>query len=415
MKSTSINSDVAPDAVIPVNAGIQLNQASGFRVQPGMTMDGSALNTATLETTAPLARPVRHTPWRARHLHWLMQDLAGVARQPEQDHRTHLRATLEWVYRAQDACRTTADSGCVAAGFTFGLGWLPASADITGRLIETLLPAADYLAWPVLVDRAHAMLDALLAQADAGSTGRIHGLIAGHVQLGRSECLARAVRSGQALADAPMISLVQHAQAAHALAAVGVIAGESSLLDAAHRHLATVLAHQTPCGWFPAAVVPVSTFSLSDILHSLIQASRLLDDAPAHQSALKAGHGLRSHLRDDGWLAGAFDDGWMPAAPHVCVTGLAQLAVCWLRLAHITQDASWRDAAWRALAWIKRNQRTMGDDLALRNALPCAVPIWSGPAAFCFDTLSAKYFADALMMDMVGISIPPEVPGVRHA
>ena len=172
MKSTSINSDVAPDAVIPADAGIQSNQASGFRVQPGMTMDGSSLNTATLETTAPLARPVRHTLWRARHLHWLMQ------------------------------------------------------------------------------------------------------------------------------------------------------------------------------------------------------ASRLPDDAPAHQSALKAGHGLRSHLRD---------------------------------------------AAWRALAWIKRNQRTMGDDLALRDALPCAVPIWSGPAAFCFDTLSAKYFADALMMDMVGISIPPEVPGVRHA
>ena len=71
MKSTSINSDVAPDAVIPVNAGIQLNQASGFRVQPGMTMDGSSLNTATLETTAPLARPVRYTLWRARRLHWL--------------------------------------------------------------------------------------------------------------------------------------------------------------------------------------------------------------------------------------------------------------------------------------------------------------------------------------------------------
>ena len=39
----------------------------------------------------------------------------------------------------------------------------------------------------------------------------------------------------------------------------------------------------------------------------------------------------------------------------------------------------------------------------------------AAPAVFGFDTLSAKYFADALMMDMAGISIPPEVPGVRHA
>lgn len=372
------------------------------------------MNTLTVKPSTLWAWPIHHKPWRPRHLRWLMQDMAGVARQPEQDHRTHLRATLEWVCRAQDACRTTADSGCVAAGFTFGSGWLPASADATGRLIETLLPAADYLAWPVLADRVQAMLDALLAQADEGSAGRIHGLIAGHVQLGHGECLARAVRSGQALADASMTSLVQHAQAAHALAAVGAIARESGLLDAARRYLATVLAQQSPCGWFPASAGPVSTRVLADILYSLIETTRLLADVPARRTVLKAGHGLRSQLRDDGWLAGAFEDGWTPVASHVCVPGLAQLAVCWLRLAQGSPDAGWRDAAWRAQAWIKRNQRTMGDDLALRDALPSAVPIWSGPAAFGFDTLSAKYFADALMMDMVGIAIPPEVPGVNH-
>ena len=54
-------------------------------------------------------------------------------------------------------------------------------------------------------------------------------------------------------------------------------------------------------------------------------------------------------------------------------------------------------------------QRTVGDDLALRDALPSAVPIWGGLAAFAFDVLNAKYFADALMMDRVGIAIPPGV------
>lgn len=97
----------------------------------------------------------------------------------------------------------------------------------------------------------------------------------------------------------------------------------------------------------------------------------------------------------------------MPATSHVCIPGLAPTAACWLRLSQMVQDSQWRDAAWRALVRIKRNQRTEGEGLALRDALPNSVPIWRGPGAFRFDAMNAKYFADALMMDMVGITIPP--------
>lgn len=373
------------------------------------------MNTLSMKPTAMFALPIRRTPWRPRHLRWVMQDMAGAARQPEQDHRTHLRATLEWLCRAQDVSRDSAASGCVAAGFGFDLGWLPASADVTGRLIETLLPAATYLAWPLLEDRARAMLEALLVQTDEASPGRIHGLIAGHVQLGHGESLARAMCCGHALAATTMTTAVRHAQAAHALAAVGNLAGMPDLLDAARHNLGQLLARQTPCGWFPDTAGPVSTAMLAGVLRNLIETARLLDDSRAWQAALRMAHGMRSQMREDGRLAGAFDDGWMPAASHVCVGGLAQLAGCFLRLAQLTQDAGWRDPAWRALAWIKRSQRTEGDDLALRDALPSAVPIWAGPAAFSFDALNAKYFVDALMMDMVGIVIPPDVQKVEPA
>lgn len=365
------------------------------------------MNTLVMKPSTQFEMPHRALFWRPRHLRWVMQDLAGVASQPEHDHRTHLRATLEWICRAQDACRSPNDNGLVAAGFSFGTGWLRPSVDTTGWLIETLLPAAEYLAWPELEDRARAMLDALLAQSGQASAGRIHGLIAGHVQLGHDESLARAVRSGHELAGAPMASLVQHAQAAHALAALGALARETALRDAARRHLDTVLSRQTPSGWFSAAAGPVSTWALAAILRSLIEASQLLDDTRAWRAALRAGQGLRGPLHGNGQLAGGFDDGWTPAAPYVCVAGLAQLAGCWLRLAQVSADATWHDAAWRALAWIKRNQRMEGDDLALCDALPNSVPIWGGPAAFSFDTLNAKHFSDALMMDMVGTAIPP--------
>ncbi len=357
----------------------------------------------------------RYKPWQASQLRWMMQDMGGVAHQPEQDHRSHLRATLEWVCHAQDACRSTSRSGWVAGNWSFGSGWGPGSEDATGWLIETCVPAANYLAWPELEHRAHAMLEALIAQPDSLSAGRIHGLIAGHVQLGHTDSLAHAVHSGTLLKDVPMLTLVQLAEAGRALAALGRLTRDTALLSAARDHLDATLARQTPCGWFRHGPAPLTTSDLASILRSLIESARLLDDDCALRAARHAAQALREQLHSNGWLAGAFDDGWMPAANHACVAGLAQLAVCWLRLAQLDPSAPWRDAAWRALAWIKRCQRMEEESAMQRAALPCSAPIWSGPAAFRFDVLGAKYFADALMMDMVGITIPPAMQKVEPA
>lgn len=64
---------------------------------------------------------------------------------------------------------------------------------------------------------------------------------------------------------------------------------------------------------------------------------------------------------------------------------------------------------WFELTRNKCDPRTNALALALHDALPGAVPIWHGSSVFHFPALSAKYFADALMMDMVGITIPPTV------
>lgn len=368
-----------------------------------------------MKPAAWINRSWRHTSWKPSQLRWIMQDLGGVARQPEQDHRSHLRATLEWVCRAQDASRSAPHMGRVAGGWSFGSGWEPACEDTTGWLIETCMSSAVYLAWPALEQRARVMLDTLLAQPSSHSIGRIHGLIAGHVQLGHADSLAHAVHSGHLLKDAPMLSLVQHAAAGRALAALGNLAQDAVLLEAARDHLEVTLGRQTLCGWIANGPAPLTTSDLGSILRSLIESASLLDDVRALQAARHTTQALCAQLRSDGWLAGAFDDGWMPAADHACVAGLAQLAVCWLRLAQLDSSVPWRDAAWRAIAWIKRCQRMEGEGTMLRAALPCSTPIWSGAYAFKFDVLGTKYFADALMMDMVGVTIPPVVQKVEPA
>lgn len=48
MRSPTINSNAIADAVIPTDAGIQSNPASGFRVKPGMTIEGYILDTQAM-------------------------------------------------------------------------------------------------------------------------------------------------------------------------------------------------------------------------------------------------------------------------------------------------------------------------------------------------------------------------------
>ena len=354
--------------------------------------------------TARLDSSMRHKARRVRALRWIMQDLAGVARQPEQAHRTHLRATLEWLCRAQDASAT---AGLVAGGWTFESGWQAPSIDATGRLIETFLPAAEYLAWPELAQRACHMLDALLEAPEVASLGRLHGLIAAHARLGQRESLARALRDAQGMRIDARHPAAWHADAAHVLARLAALAGEDGLRGVARMHLQAACCAQTPSGWFADLAAPTPTATLARVLRSLAEASRLLGEAAGFDAALRAAHGLSDQLRPDGALCAAFDDGWTPGARYACVPGSAEAAAAWLRLAQMGGGAAWRDAAWRLLAWVKRNQRTEGDQLTLRGALPNAAPIWRGATAFGVDTLGAKYFADALMMDMVGIAIPP--------
>jgi hypothetical protein len=128
-------------------------------------------------------------------------------------------------------------------------------------------------------------------------------------------------------------------------------------------------------------------------------------------SAERAARSLMERQRSDGWLAGTYDDGWMPTASYACITGVAQMAICWLRLFQITGAQDYREAAGKAIAYVKRTQRAEENDDIVRGAIPGSAPIWGAYSRFEFPNWAAKFFADALMMDMANTVVPP-VPQV---
>ena len=66
-----------------------------------------------------------------------------------------------------------------------------------------------------------------------------------------------------------------------------------------------------------------------------------------------------------------------------------------------------RDNARRAIAFLKENQQLDNPDPIVRGAIAGSRPIWGRYSMFEFPNWAAKFFADALMMDLANIAVPP--------
>ena len=66
-----------------------------------------------------------------------------------------------------------------------------------------------------------------------------------------------------------------------------------------------------------------------------------------------------------------------------------------------------RTNARRALAYLKSNQRLEDRDRIVRGAIAGSKPIWGRYSMFEFPNWAAKFFADALMMDLKDMAVPP--------
>lgn len=387
-----------------------------------------------------LALPFRYRPWRPRHMRLILNDLTAPA-QPEFDHAIHLSGVIDWLCRAQDIRDGHPDAGGVSAGWSFEDGWLPSYPETTGYIIETFLAASNELERPDLERRAQRMIDwELSIQQNDGAfpghfgetgsrpvifnTGQImHGMLAGYLQLGRQECLAAAVKAGlwmarQQDADGSWhrfehndVPHVYNTRGTWALVATGLIANEPELTQAARRNLDWALTQQTTSGWFCTnAFTPDKapfTHTIAYAIRGFLESGILLDDTRYLSAALAAARGMARVQRADGWLAGTYTDNWMPRANYSCLTGVAQMSLNWTRLAQDGSAPEFRENARRAIGYVKRTQRLDDTDEAVQGGIAGSSPIWGDYSRFEYPNWAAKFFADALMMDMRDCVIPP--------
>jgi hypothetical protein len=189
------------------------------------------------------------------------------------------------------------------------------------------------------------------------------------------------------------------------------IAPEHGYHRAAMTNVYWALTQQRPNGWFmnccltdPATPL---THTLGYALRGIVEAFRFSQDERLLASARLTADGLRTALRDDGFLPGRLSSDWAPAVPWVCLTGTVQIAACWLLLFQITGDTRYRDAARAANRYVRRTQDIDGRP-DVRGAIKGSFPVDGGYGTHQYLNWAAKFFIDSHLLEQV---LSPEKVG----
>src|SRR5439155_388842 len=162
--------------------------------------------------------------------------------------------------------------------------------------------------------------------------------------------------------------------------------GDGGFTDAAARSLRAAAALQAPNGWLPSCCL---TDPHQPLLHTLayairgfLEGGRVLDDARLLQTAERAADALLATVRADGWMPGRYRSDWSPAVRWSCLTGQAQMANNWMRLAVITGDPKWLEPVPAVLRFLKRTQNRHGREPGVRGGIKGSWPVGGDYGAY---------------------------------
>jgi len=380
----------------------------------------------------------------------LLRLLAGIlrdGRRASHGARTHLDATMQWLGRAQDATGT----GGVARSYSLRFkkahgrrGWLAAYPETTGYIIPTFFDYAALTGEETYRQRAIRMAEwETTVQLECGAvqggvigfpptpaifnTGQVlFGWCRAFRETGEHRFGKAASRAADFLVEAqdPDGAWRRHGSR-YARSGVNVydvrtawglleafeVSGDSRYREAAARNLDFALGRQARNGWFAHCCLEDDArpllHTLAYTMEGLLEAGARLKNQVYVEAARRAADALRDRQRSDGSLAGRFDAAWRPVSRWSCLTGDAQVAIVWLRLFELTGDAAYREPADRILRYLESTQDLEAADPGVRGGIKGSQPIWGAYGPFEYLNWAAKFFADALMLEIrVGSESP---------
>lgn len=369
-----------------------------------------------------------------------LRDRLGVRPGDQGDNEEHLRHLVSWLCRAQDA---TPDGGVsrsyslIYQPFFRKKGWLASYPETTGYIIPTFYDYAHFTGQEEYRRRAAAMADWECAiQMPSGAvmggtadfepseavfnTGQvIFGWCRAHIETGEGRYLDAARRAGDYLVavqdpDGAWMSRGSSRYAAHgstvyntrcswALTLLDSLLGDGKYRVAAAQNVDWALTKQRGNGWFADNCLDDAqrplVHTIAYAVQGVLETGVVLEEERYVQAALRSATAMAELLREDGSLAGRYDEHWRPAASWSCLTGNMQMSIVWSRLHQLGLGERLKETA----AVINRFNRSLHDLRASspgrRGGVKGAYPVYGDYGTFEYLNWAVKFTVDALLME----------------
>ena len=361
--------------------------------------------------------------------------LSGRRARPVPDARRGLQAAAEWLARAQDV------SGCGGVSAHYDAvkrRWAGAYPETTGYIIPTFFRYADFSGNDEYRKRAIRMAkwESDIQLADGGvragtmdatqivptifNTGQVlFGWLSAWQQTQDARFRDSAVRAADWLVAAqdadgawrrfasPFAAHTvntYNTRVAFALAKAGRELQEPRYLDAAVRNVQWALTQMHPNGWLENNDLEDNdrplTHTIAYATRGILEVGVIANQDSFVDLAARMARAVAQTQRRDGALPGRLDAAWRPASRWTCVTGNAQMAIIWQRLAAETGDRSWRAGAESAIRFNLSIQDLTTADTAVLGAMPGSHPRSGDYMKHRYPNWAAKFFMDALMLQL---------------
>jgi len=369
---------------------------------------------------------------------------AGYLRVPRStpiDPAASLDAAIDWICRAQDA---SGDGGVarsyalVYQPFFQRRGWLPSYPETTGYIIPTMFDYATRTGRQEIADRAVRMadwecdvqlpggavkggtVDAPSAPAVFNTGQVLFGWIRAYEETGRERYLDAALRAGRFLvsvqdpdgawrkalggfASGELSSYSYNTRSAWGLSLLSAAAGRPEFNDAATRNVDHALGEQLPNGWLRNnclydATQPL-THTIAYALRGILEVGVATGETRYIAAARLGADALLSRQRENGSLAGRYNERWEPTVDFSCLTGNAQMGCLWARLYEITRDDRYLQGLRGVNRYLRCVQWWGTGNPGLDGGISGAFPLHGRYNAFQVLNWAVKFFADALMFE----------------
>ncbi len=341
----------------------------------------------------------------------------------------YLEHTMSWLRRAQDIN----EDGGVSLGYSFLLGWLRSFPETTGYIIPTFLnyyhltKNEEYLKratrmaeWLVSFQSADGSIKAVWGNANSKpiifDTGQVlQGLASIYQETHQDKYLKSAIKAADWLVDKQdgdgawrqyEFNDITHAYNTRVdwpLLMMYRLTSSEAYLKAASRNIEWVLGNQKANGWFRnnSFVTKRDPFlhTIAYVIEGLIESSAITQNKVWLEAAMKPSEVLQTIFENKNWLAGEYDRDWNGKAKYSCVTGNAQMAICWFRLYQLTNNKKFLTAALKMNNYLRGLQDITAENPGIKGAMKGSYPIWGRYLPFTYPNWAAKFFADALILE----------------